>query len=474
MRYEKQAYVRNKIHPGTSKKEVQMNYDVVVVGGGPAGVITALTAKSVYPEKSVCVIKEIGDGIIPCAIPYMIHSMSDPSQNIMGNAPLENAGIEIIVKKAMALDTGARKLTLVSGEEIGYDRLVLATGSSPVLPPIKGIEQPGVFAIIKSLSAMSALREKAKAAKKVVILGGGFIGAEFADELARNQDAEIHIVEMLPKLLNQAFDSEFCDLVEEQLTKAGVHIHTGKRAVSIEEKDGGKSVSLDDGTSLPADIVIVGVGGKPNIELAEQAGLMLTHKGSVWVDSYMRTQVKNVFAVGDCALKRDFFTREEVPVWLASTATAEARIAGTNIFGIRVLRQIQGTVSAFSTKIGNLCFASAGMTCQTCETEGFRIVTGEATAPDRHPGTLPGATPLKMKLIFADRGGALLGGQICGGPSVGELINAVSIGIQMRLNVRELDMMQIATHPLLSPAPTVHPLINAAHGALAKLRASIK
>lgn len=449
-----------------------MEYHVVIVGGGPAGIITALTAKSVYPKKSVCVIKEIGEGVIPCAIPYMMHTMSDPKQNMMGNAPLEKAGVEVLVGKTVSLDTKANTLRLESGEKVSYERLVLATGTSPNLPPIPGVDGPGVFAIEKSLTAMSALREETRKAKKVVILGGGFIGAEFADELARQPDCQVHIVEMMPKVLSLAFDDEFCDEVAEQLTGKGVMLHTGRRALSLEDNNGRKSVKLDNGETLDADIVIMGVGGKPNIALAKEAGLLTTEGGSIWVDSYMRTKVKNVFAVGDCALKRDFFTRDEAPVWLASTATAEARIAGTNLYGIRVLRQIQGTISAFSTKIGEVSFASAGLTVRTCEREGIRILTGETVAPDRHPGTLPGASPLRVKLVFADRGGALLGGQVSGGPSVGELINAVAIGIQMKLNVRELDMMQIATHPLLSPAPTVHPLINSAHQAMGKLRAS--
>ena len=218
--------------------------------------------------------------------------------------------------------------------------------------------------------------------------------------------------------------------------------------------------------------MIVGVGGKPSSDLAATAGLLITRGGSIWVDAYMRTSADGIFAVGDCALKRDFFTRKEVPVWLASTATAEARIAGTNLYELRVLRQIQGTIAAFSTKLGDTCFASAGLTSRSSEQEGFRFVSAEVEAPDRHPGTLPGAQLLKVKLIFADRAGALLGGQVTGGPSAGELINAIALGIQMGLTVRQLDMMQIATHPLLTSSPTVHPLVNAAHQALAKLRAS--
>jgi NADH oxidase (H2O2-forming) len=449
-----------------------MEKNVLIVGGGPAGLITALTAKSVYPEKSVCLIKEIGDGVIPCAIPYMMHTLEDPAQNIMGNMPLEKAGVEVISDKVTGIDPQKPAVTTASGKEIKYERLVLATGLTPAVPPIPGCDKKGVHAIGKSLAAMSAMREEVKKAKSIVILGGGFIGVEFADEFIRMPDTEVHIVEMMPEILSAAFDDEICEQAATILTGAGVKIHTGKRAESIWGNGRVEAVALDDGQKIPADIVIIGVGGKPSVSLAQERGLRITDGGAIWVDSYMRTNDKNIFAVGDCALKRDFFTRQEVPVWLASTATAEARIAGTNIYGIRVLRQIQGTISAFSTKIGGTSFASAGLTCRNCEKMGFRWIYGEAAAPDRHPGTLPGASMLKVKLVFADRGGALLGGQISGGPSVGELINAVAIGIQMKLNVRDLDMMQIATHPLLTSAPTVHPLINAAHQALAKLRAS--
>jgi NADH oxidase (H2O2-forming) len=447
-----------------------MEHHVVIVGGGPAGIITALTAKSVYPEKSVCVIKDIGDGIIPCAIPYMIHTMTDPQQNVMGNMPLEKAGIEIVVGKAESINIQARKVIMQSGDTHSYERLVLATGTEMVLPPIQGIETPGVYTVHKSMSAMKALRAKIENARKVVIIGGGFIGAEFADELAKMSEKEIHLIEITPKLLFTAFDDEFCDQIADELVKAGVHVHTGCEVSSVEGNGQVKSVRLKSGEKIAADVVLVSVGAKPSTHLARDAGLRIDEGGSIWVDDYMRSSVEGVFAVGDCALKRDFFTRKAVPVWLASTATAEARNAGTNIYGIRVVHQIHGTIAAFSTKIGETFFASTGMTSRTCVKEGFRYIDAIAEAPDRHPGTLPGARLLRMKLLFADRSGLTLGGQISGGPSVGELINTVALAIQKSVSVRELDMMQIATHPMLTSAPTVHPLINAAHMALAKLR----
>ncbi|MCB2224135.1 MAG: FAD-dependent oxidoreductase [Actinobacteria bacterium] len=445
-----------------------MEQGTVIIGGGPAGIITAVTARTVHPERPVTLVKEIGDGVIPCAIPYMVRSMDEPAQNRMGDLPLEKAGVEVVVGTVVGIDPDAHTIELADGATLPYARLVLATGTVPAKPPIDGVDLPGVYSIHKSMHAMAELREKALAAKHVVILGGGFIGAEFADELAGG-DAEVHIVEMLPHLLQTAFDDEFCDQIRIVLEKAGVIVHTDTLASRITGTDAVESVVLSDGTELPADMVVLGVGGRPSIELAEQAGLRITDRGSIWVDDYMRTSVPDVLAVGDCALKRDFFTRREAPVWLASTATAEARIAAYNLYEIKVVRQIAGTIAAFSTQLGGVAFASAGLTCRTAQAEGFSYVCRQAAAPDRHPGSLEGATEMQVRLVFDKSSGTLLGGQAMGGPSVGELINVIAVGIQMKITVAELDMLQIATHPLLTPAPTVHPLINAAHMTIADM-----
>ena len=202
--------------------------------------------------------------------------------------------------------------------------------------------------------------------------------------------------------------------------------------------------------------------------MATDAGLDIGKGKGIWVDEYMHTTDPDIFAIGDCAGKRDFYTHKNVPVMLASTATAEARIAGANLYSLKVVRENKGTIAIYSTYINGIALCSAGLTENNAEKEGFEIVTGNAEGVDKHPGTLPGASKIKLKLIFSKNSGIILGGQVAGGISCGEIINLIGIAIQKRMSFVELETLQMATHPFLTSAPTVYPVVLAAQNASAK------
>ncbi len=154
---------------------------------------------------------------------------------------------------------------------------------------------------------------------------------------------------------------------------------------------------------------------------------------------------------------------------LASTATAEARIAGSNLFGLKVIRENKGTIAIYSTCINGLVLGSAGLTENTAQQEGFEILVGIAEAMDKHPGTMPKASKIRVKLVFSKHSGIILGGQVAGGISCGEIINIIGVAIQKRMSVAELETLQMATHPYLTSAPTIYPLVLAAQNAAVKL-----
>ncbi len=445
-------------------------YDVIVIGGGPAGVISAVTAKKCDKVSNVLLLRAVKTSLIPCGIPYIFSTLDSVEKDIMGDKSLVNNGIEIAIDTVTDVVPDNKTVKTAGGKEYQYEKLVLATGSLPVKLPIEGIDLPGVYLIKKDMDYLKKLREHVLAAKNIVIIGGGFIGVEFSDDISKLPGKKITIVEMLPHVVNQAFDDEFAVKAEEELKKKGVDILTNSKVVRFDGSGKVEKVVLDGGREIPADVVIVSIGAKPNVELAKKAGLDISKSGGIWVDEYMRTSNRDIFAVGDCAEKRDFYTRERVPVMLASTATAEARIAGVNLFRIQVIRENKGTIAIFSTKVGNVALAAAGLTEKRALEQGYEIVTGEAEAANRHPGNLPGSMPTKVKLIFSKRSGILLGGQVAGGAEVGELINVIGLAIQQGIPGCELFTLQVGTHPMLTAAPTIYPFIVAAQNAMAKVK----
>ncbi|MDD5644088.1 MAG: FAD-dependent oxidoreductase, partial [bacterium] len=383
--------------------------DILIIGGGPAGLVSAGTARRYYPDKRILIMKDVVNGCIPCGIPYMFWSLKNPGDNKVSLDALGKNRIEVVVDEAVKIDRVDRKVKTKSGKEYGYEKLVLALGSLPIKPPIAGIEKKGIYPIYKDMDYLSAVITNLKKAKDVLVLGGGFIGVEFADEISKIKGINVCLAEVLPHLLENSFDEDFSLLAEEKLKSKGVNLLTNSKLVEFLGKDKVEGVRFENGKEMKIDNAILGIGARPNVSLAVDAGLDMGRGKGIWVDEYMRTTDSDIFAVGDCAGKRDFYTRKDAPVMLASTATAEARIAGANLYRLKVVRENKGTIAIYSTYVDGLVLGSAGLTEKSAKNEGFEIIGGKTEAMDKHPGSLPGAGKIKVKLIFSKSSGILMG-----------------------------------------------------------------
>ncbi|MBN2142987.1 MAG: FAD-dependent oxidoreductase [Candidatus Aureabacteria bacterium] len=451
---------------------MEKKVDILVIGAGPAGMVSAVTARKYYPDKKILVMKNISNGVIPCGIPYMFSSLTNPDDNKMGTALLEKNQIDVALDEATRINRNVKMVETVSGTRFIYEKLILSVGSSPVIPPIPGIDKKGIYPVCKDMDYLKDCIKNIRQTKDVLILGGGFIGVEFADEISNLKGINVYLAEIFPTILANSFDEEFASIAEEKLRSKGVHIFTGERVKEFLGSGKVESVRFDNGKEIKADSVILGIGASPNTRLALEAGLEMEKGKGIWVDEYMRTTDSDIFAVGDCACKKDFYTRRDTPVMLASTATAEARIAGANLYQLKLVRENKGTIAIYSTYVNGLILGSAGLTENTAKKEGFEIVTGHAEGVDKHPANLAGAGKIKIKLIFSRQSGILMGGQVAGGISSGEIINLIGMAIQQRVSIIELETLQIATHPFLTSAPTVYPVVLASQDASSKMRSS--
>ena len=442
----------------------------VVVLGGLSGITAGISCRRHYPEKKVILIRKEGTVLIPCGIPYIFGTVGGPENNVVPDGLLEKNGIELVTDEAINLDREKKVVTLKNHEPIQYEKLVFATGSLPLVPPIPGVNKENVFSVRKEFDYLKELLKKVDKAKDIVIIGGGFIGVEFADECRKNRDVNITVVEMMDRCLQLALDNEYCDEARAKLEETGVKVLTNEKVVSINGKENAvESVELASGKEIKADLVILGIGAIPNSKLAEKSGLELGFRKGIKVDRLMRSYTdKNIFACGDCCTRESFFDGKPSGVMLASVATSEARIAGANLFS--PVHHNCGVISVFATVINGRAFGVAGLTERTARENGEKIVIGEAAAADTHPGGMPNSTMLKVKLIFAKDTGIILGGAVSGGKSTGEMINVLSACILHRMTANDIVMFQMGTHPALTSSPIIYPIVNAACKAVLSIK----
>ena len=449
-----------------------MKTDVLIVGGSAAGFVAAITAKSNYPDAEVTVIRKEKEVLVPCGIPYIFGSLKGSQENIIPDANLNNSGVKIVVDEVISVDHKNRACKTAAGETIRFDKLVFATGSIPKMPEwLKGATLENVFTVPKDKVRIDELSQALKNANKVVVVGGGFIGVEISDELNKAHK-DVTIVEMLPHVLGAVFDDEAAKKAEDILKDRGVKVKSGCGIKEIAGEKKASSVILHSGEEIEADVVILAMGYVPNTDLAKGSGLSVNEFGQIEVDEFMRTEMPDVFAIGDCAEKRDFITRRKTCTMLASTACTEARIVGMNLFKLSTVKTFKGTIAVFSTAIGESAFGVAGITNREANSQNIDVFSARFEGPDKHPGKLSGMHMQSVELIVAKDSGLLLGGTVIGGESVGELVNVIGLAIQNTSTVYDLLTLQIGTHPLLTAAPTAYPLIKAAEAAVKKIKES--
>jgi NADPH-dependent 2,4-dienoyl-CoA reductase/sulfur reductase-like enzyme len=440
-------------------------HELVIVGGSAGGIQAAICAQKHHGLKDIVVIRPEVKAMVPCGIPYIYGTLGGVEKNILPDKLLGEAKLK--VGEVVSIDRKSKTVTLKDGEVLGYNKLILAIGSNPVQPPIPGIGRKNVWFVRKHPDYLQELASAMDGARHVVVIGGGFIGVEFADEV-RKRGQEVTIVELLEHCLQLVCTEELCIRAEEALRERGVKVITSNAVKSIGGSDKVEFVKLESGEDIKCDMVIIGIGVLPNTKLAEEAGLEIGPTRGIKVDEFQRTTDGNIFAVGDCAEKYSFFNGQPVPVRLASVATREGKIAAANLY-LPQWRNI-GTVGVFSTVIGQTAIAMAGLTDVQARKLGYDVVIGEAEAPSKHPGTMPDAQPMRVRLTFDRRSGKMLGGCACCTMTSGEVANIMAAAIVNGMTMEQVAMFPMGTHPWLTASPLSYQITDAASDALHKTK----
>jgi len=443
--------------------------DILIIGGGPAGMVASATSRQYYPQKSVTVIKEQEKSLVPCGIPYVFGNLLESPEDDMipcGDRAAK-MGVELVHDRAAEIDTKSKVVVTQSGEQYGYEKLIIATGSVPREPAIENFDAAGVFFVPKDPDYILRMHEKVTQMQTIAVIGTGFIGVEIAGELA-HKGKNIHLVGS--RLLKHAFDPELSESMEKEMLHGNIVFHKDKRSsrILVDDRGRARGVEFADGERIECDGVILATGYRPNTELARRAGLSMRQGDTIYVDEYMRTTAEDVFAIGDCAEKRHFLTKRTVPIMLASTATAEARVAAANLYKINLVKSFSGTIDIFSTVIGGTCFASAGITEEDAAKHKINTVSSTVVGSDKHPSKLPNNHKQMVRLVAMASSGIVIGAQVIGSIDTGEMINILGVIIEKRMSVYDLLNLQVATHPLLTSGPTAYPIVQAAQNIAVK------
>jgi NADPH-dependent 2,4-dienoyl-CoA reductase/sulfur reductase-like enzyme/rhodanese-related sulfurtransferase len=425
---------------------------LLIVGGVAGGASAAARARRLS-EGAHIVLFERGPDVsfANCGLPYYLGGEIAERHKLLVVTPERlrtRFNLDVRVRTSVkAIDRAEKKVLirdLASGREYeeGYDKLILAPGAAPIRPPLPGIDLPGIFTL-RNLQDTDRIKGRLdQGVRRAVVVGAGFIGLELVENFVRRGVATT-VVELQDQVL-PPFDKEMATPIVEHLAAKGVALLLGQSAEAFEQALDGLVVRLKSGQRLPAQLVVVGVGVRPENQLAVDAGLEVGPRGGIRVNEHLQTSDPDIYAVGDAIEVKDFVTGEPTQVPLAGPANRQGRIAADHIFG-RPARY-RGTQGTAIVRVFDKTAALTGASEKVLR-RAKRPYRKVYVHPTHHAGYYPGAEAMTLKLLFDPETGKVLGAQAVGGSGVDKRIDVLAVAIQAGLTVFDLEEVELAYSP---------------------------
>jgi NADPH-dependent 2,4-dienoyl-CoA reductase/sulfur reductase-like enzyme/rhodanese-related sulfurtransferase len=419
---------------------------IVIIGGVAGGMSAATRMRRLDADAEIIVIEKSGHvSYANCGLPYYVGGVIEEEDALLLQTPASlharfrldvriDSEVESInpIKKLVVVKNGLTK----ESYELNYDKLVLSPGASPVVPPIPGIERAMTLRTVEDVEKI--FNRVSQKPSNAVVIGGGFIGVEIAENLI-HKGIKTTVVEAAPQLL-APLDPEMATLVANEMIKNNVELHLGASAQEITES----TVVLSNGVVLPAEMIILAIGVRPDIKLAKESGLTIGTRGGIDVDDFNRTSNPDIYAVGDVAEKTDAIDGSSTLVPLANLANRHGRVVADHIAG-RTTRPVK-TIGTAIVKVFDLMIAATGWNEKRLSASGraFKVIH---THPNSHAGYYPGAKQMALKLIFDAKSGEILGAQGVGIEGVDKRIDVIATAMRGGITAPELADLELAYAP---------------------------
>lgn len=446
---------------------------IVIIGGVAAGPKAAFKARRLNPEAEINIYTEDTHvSYSACGLPFYVEgNFEDYHMLIARNIEdFESQNIHVhLLQRAVKILPDKKQIVvhnLESNEEftVDYDKLVIATGAKPIIPPIKNINLKNVYTL-RTLEDGIEIKEKLKNIQHATIIGGGYIGIEMLEAFTK-QKLTATLIEFAPHIM-PFFDEEISEIIKSHILARDtekVKIITSDAVVELIGEDNVKSIKTKNGIEFKTDLVLIATGVKPNVQIAIDAGIELGETGAIKVDKHMRTNFADIYAAGDCVEKTHIVSKTPCWVPLGSTANKEGRSAALNLCGQEDC--FEGVLGSAVTRYFGFTMSITGLTEKQAINLGFDPVSVMVTKKDK-VGYMPEAKNITIKLIADRKTRKVLGAQAIGCGDADKRVNTVTTGLLCGMTIDDLFDDDITYSPPYSPS--IDPLLNAAQKLIEKL-----